>query len=49
MLGIVSVTAVLAGPPAWAQNPPAPTGPAPESDRPLLADIADRLDQLLAE
>jgi len=40
MLAIVSVAAVLAGPPAWAQNPPAPTGPAPESDRPLGDDEA---------
>jgi hypothetical protein len=40
MLAIVSVAAVLAGPPAWAQNPPAPTEPAPESDRPLGDDEA---------
>jgi general secretion pathway protein D len=40
MLAIVSVTAVLAGPPAWAQNPAAPTEPAPESDRPLGDDEA---------
>ncbi|HEU5194777.1 MAG TPA: secretin N-terminal domain-containing protein [Methylomirabilota bacterium] len=36
----MSVTAVLAGPPAWAQNPAAPTEPAPESDRPLGDDEA---------
>src|SRR5262245_35030177 len=40
MLAIVSVAAVLAGPPAWAQNPPAPTEPAPKSDRPLGDDEA---------
>jgi general secretion pathway protein D len=40
MLVIVSVAAVLAGPAAWAQNPPAPTEPAPESDRPLGDDEA---------
>src|SRR5262245_34182999 len=40
MLAIVSVAAVFAGPPAWGQNPPAPTEPAPESDRPLGDDEA---------
>jgi len=40
MLAIVSVAAVLAGLPAWAQNRPAPTDPAPESDRPLGDDEA---------
>src|SRR4029077_9072053 len=40
MLAIVSVAAVLAGPPAWAQNPPVPTELAPESDRPLGDDKA---------
>ena len=40
MLAIVSVAVVLAGPPAWAQNRPAPTEPAPESDRPLADDEA---------
>jgi len=40
MLAIVSVAAVLAGRPAWAQNPPAPTEPAPESERPLGDDEA---------
>ena len=40
MLAIVSVAAVLAGPPASAQNPAAPTEPAPESDRPLGDDEA---------
>jgi general secretion pathway protein D len=36
----VSVAVVLAGLPAWAQNRPAPTEPAPESDRPLGDDEA---------
>jgi hypothetical protein len=40
MLAIVSVAVVLAGLPAWAQNRPAPTEPAPESDRPLGDDEA---------
>ena len=40
MLAIVSVAAVLAGLPAWAQNRPAPTDLAPESDRPLGDDEA---------
>jgi general secretion pathway protein D len=35
MLGIVSVAAVLAGPPGRAQQPPAPAEPAPEAERPL--------------
>jgi general secretion pathway protein D len=40
MPAIVSVSAVLAGLPAWAQNRPAPTDLAPESDRPLGDDEA---------
>src|SRR5262245_39016149 len=40
MLAIVSVAVVLAGLPAWAQNRPAPTELAPESDRPLGDDEA---------
>jgi len=40
MLAIVSVADVLAGPPAWAQNPPVPTELVPESDRPLGDDKA---------
>jgi general secretion pathway protein D len=40
MLAIVSVAAVLAGPPGRAQIPPQPAEPAPESERPLGDDEA---------